>query len=134
MSYASARAASTYLQTATQSRTPLELVVMLYDGALRFIGTARAALDRGDVRARTDAISRALAIVSELQNTLDMDAGGEIATQLDELYRFVIALLMDASFRQDAAALDLAERTLREVRSGWAAIAAGTTGGSEPAR
>src|SRR5213596_328874 len=122
MSYAAARAATAYLQTETQSRTPLELVVMLYDGALRFIGLARTAMERGDVRGRADAVSRAIAIVSELQNTLDMDQGGEIAARLDELYGFVIARLVDASFRQDLRALDEAARPLRELRGAWATI------------
>ncbi len=125
MTYAAARAATTYRQTEAQSRTPLELVVMLYDGALRFIAAAHSAMERGDVRGRAEAISRALAIVSELQNTLDMEHGGDIARQLDDLYRFVIGRLVDASFHRNPGALDEAAQPLRELRTAWNALASG---------
>jgi len=59
MSQFASRAASSYLQTEVQSRTPLELVVMLYDGALRFLSNARSAIERNDIAARREAISRA---------------------------------------------------------------------------
>ena len=66
------RMLSTYRQTEVQSRTPLELVVMLYDGGLAFIHQARAAIERNDIAARRDASTRALAVVSQLQSTLNM--------------------------------------------------------------
>ena len=89
MSALAARGVNSYLQTEVQSRSPLELVVMLYDGALRFTADARDAMVRRDIRARQRHLSRALAIVSELQSTLDMDTGGEVAERLDKLYGFV---------------------------------------------
>ena len=112
-----------YRRTEIESRTPLELVVMLYDGALRFIGDARQAIDNGDIARRRTAVSRALAIVSELQNTLDMRNGAEIASSLDGLYSFVNKRLMDASFSQSVAPLDDAMRVLTTLREGWAQIA-----------
>ena len=92
-----ARGASAYRQTQIQSRTPLELVVMLYDGALRFIGAARDAVERHDIPARRDALNRALAIVSELQNTLNLRDGGEVAASLDRLYSYVNDRLLAAA-------------------------------------
>jgi len=70
-----ARGLSSYRTTQVQSRTPLELVVMLYDGALKFMGTARDAIERRDIPARRDALSRTLAIISELQSTLNLAEG-----------------------------------------------------------
>ena len=64
MSFAG-RGLDSYRQTQAQSRTPVELVVMLYDGALRFLATARAAIERRDIPARREALSRTLAIISE---------------------------------------------------------------------
>ena len=64
-----------YRSVEVQSRTPLELVVMLYDGALRFLATGREAIERKDIRARHEAFSRLLAIISHLQSTLDLDGG-----------------------------------------------------------
>ena len=87
MSALPARGVNSYRQTEIQSRSPLELVVMLYDGALRFTADARDAMVRRDIRARQQHLSRALAIVSELQSTLDMDTGGDVAEHLDKLCR-----------------------------------------------
>ena len=121
---ASARGANQYLQTQVQSRTPLELIVMLYDGAIRFIGEAREGLVQRDIARRGRAISRAMAIISELQSSLDMEQGGDIAVSLDSLYVYVRDRLVDASIKQDVKPLDDATRVLKNLREGWVAIAA----------
>lgn len=123
MSFATART-NPYLQTEVQSRTPLELVVMLYDGALRFIADAREGIVQRDIARRGRAISRAMAIISELQSSLDMEKGGDIAVSLDSLYVYVRDRLVDASIKQDVKPLDDASRVLRNLREGWAGIAA----------
>ena len=122
MSGLSGRGISSYRQTEIQSRTPLELVVMLYDGALRFTAEAREAIVRRDIRSRQHSMSRALAIVSELQSTLDMESGGDVAVQLDKLYGFVRDRLVDASLKQDLQPLDEARRVLTTLREGWLVI------------
>lgn len=127
MSVLAARGINSYRQTEVQSRTPLELVVMLYDGAIRFANEAREALIRRDIRARQHSISRTLDIVSELQATLDMNTGGDLAAQLDHLYLFVRDRLIDASVRQDARPLEEAIRVLSTLREGWVSISASQT-------
>jgi flagellar protein FliS len=119
----SQRGLSTYRQTQVQSRTPLELVVMLYDGALTFLQVARAAIERGDIAARRDATSRALAIVSELQSTLNMDDGGEIAVQLDALYAYANERILQATCDNAVPPLDDAIRVLATLRESWVGIA-----------
>ena len=126
------RGAEVYKRIEADSRSPMELVVMLYDGALRFVGEARVALARQDVAARGAAISRALTIVAELQNTLNVEAGGEIAKELDRLYTFVNLRLLDVTVKQDAKALDEVETVLVTLRDGWAQIAATAPGGAKP--
>ncbi len=123
MSYAVARGLASYKQTEVQSRTPLELVTMLYDGALRFLGTARDAIDRHDIAARREALNRALAIIAELQSTLNMDAGGEIAAELDRLYEYANLRLLDAAMRNDPAPIDEVRRIFEILRDGWATAA-----------
>jgi len=118
-----ARGASAYRQTQIQSRTPLELVVMLYDGALRFIGNARDAVERHDIAARRDALNRALAIVSELQNTLNLRDGGEVAASLDRLYSYVNDRLLAAAIENSVGPLDEARAVLETLRDGWSTIA-----------
>ncbi|MGE0813491.1 MAG: flagellar export chaperone FliS [Vicinamibacterales bacterium] len=119
----SQRGLSTYRQTEVQSRTPLELVVMLYDGALRFLHQAREAVERGDIAARRDATARALAIVGELQSTLNLAEGGEIAQRLDGLYTYVNGRILQAAGDNTTAPLDDATRVMTSLRDSWAAIA-----------
>jgi len=125
-----ARGADAYRRIEAESRSPLELVVMLYDGALRFTAEARDAMNRNDVRARAHAISRALAIVAELQNTLNVDKGGAVAEELDRLYVYVTEKLVAATTRRDVASLDEARTVLLTLRDAWGQIAA--SGGVRP--
>lgn len=118
------RGLASYKQTQVQSRTPLELVVLLYDGALTSMQVARQAIERRDIRARRDALERAMAIVSELQSTLNMDQGGEIAQALDDLYGFVTGRLIQAAADNAVGPLDEAVRILAPLREGWAGAAA----------
>ena len=122
------QAANIYRQTEVQSRTPLELVTMLYDGALRFIAQARDALERKDIRARRDAITRALSVISELQSTLDMEKGGMIAEKLDGLYVYINGRLIEATNKQDPRPLDEAARLMTTLRGAWAEVARETAG------
>lgn len=119
----SQRGLSTYQQTQVQSRTPLELVVMMYDGALKFLQQTRDAIERGDIRARHDASTRALTIVSELQSTLNLERGGDIARQLDELYVYVNGRILQASADNAVAPVDDAARVLQTLRESWVTIA-----------
>ncbi len=117
------RGLSSYRQTQVQSRTPLELVVMLYDGTLKFLHLTRDAIERRDLHARRDASSRALAIISELQSTLNMAEGGEIAQGLDELYGFVNLRILDATKHNAVTPIDDAIRVIENLRGAWVSIA-----------
>lgn len=122
--YAAQRGINAYRQTEVQSRSPLELVVMLYDGALRFMNEAKAAFAEGDIPRRAEAMSRTMAIVDQLQNTLDMSAGGDIARSLDQLYNYVRERLLQASLQQSAIPVDEAIAVITNLREGWAEITA----------
>lgn len=121
--YKFARGADAYRRTEAESRSPMELVLMLYDGALRFVAEAREAIARKDIRARANAISRTMAIVAELQETLNVKDGGEIAKELDQLYSYVNTRLLDVTVHQDVQALDDVQRVLTTLRDGWAQVA-----------
>jgi flagellar protein FliS len=115
--------ANQYLATQVQSSRPLELVVMLYDAALRQTATARDAMLRRDIPTRRTALSKAMAIVAELQNSLDMERGGTIATELDQLYGWMQSRLLDAIAKQDARPIDETRRVLETLRGAWHTIA-----------
>lgn len=124
MTLTPSHAASTYQTVEVTSRSPLELVVMLYDGGLAAMTQARDALARGDHAAKAPALSRALAIVHALQSTLDMDAGRDIAANLDALYDYVSERLVEANVRRDPAPIDEALRVFGTLREAWGRIAA----------
>jgi flagellar protein FliS len=110
------RAAQAYRRVESESRSPLELVVVLYDGALRFVDEARAAHARHDLRTRGQAISKTVAIIGELQNMLDMEMGAAVAEQLDTLYTYINSRLLDVTLKQDIAACDEVHKLLGTLR------------------
>jgi flagellar protein FliS len=118
-----ARGAEAYYQTHVQSRSPLELVVMLYDGALRFCDQAATAMDAGDMPAKAVAMSRAFAILAELQNTLNVKDGGDVAHQLDALYSHMHDRLVDANVQRSSAPIRDVMRLLTPLREAWAQVA-----------
>ena len=118
-----ARGAEAYQQTLVQSRSPLELVVMLYDGALRFLEQAADAMDRRDMPAKAEAMSRSFAIIAELQNTLNVRDGGELARQLDALYAHMHERLVDANIQRSSAPIRDVITLLRPLRDAWSQVA-----------
>lgn len=116
------RGVEAYRRVDAETKSPVELVVMLYDGAIRFIGEAREAADRNDVVVRTRSVSRALAIVTELQNNLQIEDGGDVALELDRLYSYMTTRLLDSNVKRDRRALDEVHRLLSTVREGWAQV------------
>jgi flagellar protein FliS len=118
-----ARGAEAYYQTHVQSRSPLELVVMLYDGALRFCDQAATAMDAGDMTTKAVAMSRAFAILAELQNTLNVKEGGEVALQLDALYAHMNDRLVDANIQRSSAPIRDVMRLLTPLRDAWSQLA-----------
>ncbi len=96
---------------------------MLYEGLIRFTGEARAAIERRDLVAKRAAMSRALAVVSELQSTLNMAEGGELATSLDNLYTYINGRLLDASMQNTVEPLDETLKLASTLRDAWSEIA-----------
>jgi len=121
-----------YLQTQVQSRTPLELVVMLYDGAIGAADLARDATVAGNLPVRREGLSRLVAIVGQLQATLDMERGGQIAVDLDRLYKWIIVRLMDTMMRRDAKPIQDVRDVLATLREAWQIIAAQHLASQQP--
>lgn len=117
------KGAQAYLQTQVQSRTPVELVVLLYDGAIKFLEQAREAMAQRNLVAKRDAMSRATAIIQELQHMLNMEAGGEVAERLDGLYTYILGRCYDANMQLDPSGLEETIRLLTPLRDAWSAIA-----------
>jgi flagellar protein FliS len=104
--------------------SPDQLVVMLYDGARRFLYQAAAAM-REDRRADAgERLRRAEMIVDHLLCTLDMERGGDVAANLQGLYVFFLRHLSDARVERDADKLDWVNGQLGELRESWAQVGA----------
>lgn len=99
--------------------SPEQILMMLYDGAIRFSYQAIQAMESGDKRVQAERISKVMAIVSELSNTLDHKVGGEIATDLDALYGFMMRELTRANLQKDRAGLDTVVDLLTGLRETW---------------
>jgi flagellar secretion chaperone FliS len=127
---AHSRATDAYRRVEVQSRSPLELVVMLYDGILTRLTEASVAAAAGDPRTRATAVSRALTIVTALQDTLNVTDGGTVAVELDRLYSYVAQRLLDVTSKQDTAALDEVHRLLVQLRDAWHHLAIEQHGGA----
>lgn len=98
---------------------PLKLVELLYRGALDSIAAARRHLRLGDIRSRSRAITKAMAIVTQLSLSLNHQDGGEISRNLAELYGYIERLLIQANVEQCEPPLVEAERLLSALLEGW---------------
>jgi flagellar secretion chaperone FliS len=124
-----ARAHSAYAQGQVAASSPLRIVVLLYEGAIRFCRQAQQSF--ADPAIRGHGLGRVHAIVSELMIALDHEKGGEIASRLESLYRYVLDALIRANVKGDPRALDSAIGVLEDLAAGWREIA--QTGAGEAA-
>lgn len=116
---------SAYLESRILSASPLDLVNILYEQAILEVEQARQSLARRDVAARSRSISKAIAIIGELQISLDYEAGGEIAANLGRLYQYIRAQLTAGNVRQSDAPLGEVASLLESLGDAWRAIAGG---------
>lgn len=122
--YATAQQASAYRDSSVLTAPPERLVVMLYDGAHRFLFQAAHAMRSGDISLMNNRMQRAEAIIAELRQTLDFENGGEIATRLEAIYSFCQRHLLDARLKRDPALVEQVMKLLAELREAWDQVAA----------
>ncbi len=111
-----------YRQNAVMGASPVQLVVMLYDGALRFMEEGKRAMAAKDLETQNNKLQRAQKIIMELMSTLNLQQGGEIAKNLLGLYSFVVNELVEGNINDDPSRIDNAMKTMSELREGWAEI------------
>ncbi len=112
-----------YKNNQVVTASPEKLLIMLYDGAIRFVRQARLAIEEQRTADKAQAISKAIAIITEFDNTLDHEIGGEIAADLSRLYDFMVRELTAVNVRNDAERLAPVEKILLELRSAFAEAA-----------
>lgn len=111
-----------YLEHRILSADPMDLIRILYEQAIRFVREARSALATGDILTRSQAISRSIGILGELEGSLDKEAGGLISQNLAALYRYMRNRLTGANLKQDDAPLAEVESLLETLAEAWKAI------------
>ena len=111
-----------YRKAAVGGASPVGLVVLLYDGALRFMEAGKRAMADGDLPTQNAMLQKAQKIVVELMSALDMYRGGEIAANLLALYSYVLGELVTANVEDRPEPIDGAIQTMTELRAGWAEL------------
>jgi flagellar protein FliS len=101
---------------------PHKLIDMLYTAALDRIANAKGELKREDTPSRGKSISKAISIIEELRGSLNMEAGGEISTNLHDLYEYMKHQLLQANMDSNMEILDEVNGLIEKLRSGWRQI------------
>ena len=112
-----------YRSTRVETASRVDLVVMLYQGVVRFTRTAIAATERGDVRAAHTGYVRAQDVIAELIATLDHERGGEVAKQLLALYDYAFRRLVEANCKKDGVPAREVVQIFRDLGMAWQELA-----------
>ncbi|MBI4937497.1 MAG: flagellar export chaperone FliS [Nitrosomonadales bacterium] len=111
------------LETGVPSADPHKLILMLYQGALLAIASAKNQVLRKEIAGKGASITKAIAIIDEgLKASLDRNAGGDLAQNLSALYDYMSHRLLVANLKNDVAALDEVSRLLSDLKGAWEAI------------
>lgn len=111
------------METGVASADPHCLILMLLEGGIASILFAKKEMESGNISAKGEAISKAIRIISELDTSLNMEAGGEIAANLRALYEYMVIVLVEANLKNDVKKLLEIMELLSELKSGWQGIA-----------
>lgn len=108
-----------YKQTSVVSASPEKLLLMMYEGAIKFTKQAMRAAEEKNVAERCTMIGRAYDVVTELNNTLDHNVGGEISKNLEQLYMYITDQYTKANINGTVEPLANALKILETLYSGW---------------
>jgi flagellar protein FliS len=108
--------------TGVATANNVQLIQMLFDGLLESLSTARGHIQHNNIAEKAKAIARASRIVIGLQGALDFEKGGDLATNLNELYSYVTRRLFHVNAHNDIAVLDEIHGLMREIRDAWEGV------------
>jgi len=122
-----------YREARVTTADPKQLVLLCYDEAIRSLKSAKELYLEGSFEAKGKAVVRAQDFIAELNNSLDMEKGGEIAKNLRGLYNFMTAHIIEGDIKRDLKAFDDVVKMLEELKSAWEEIFSGKKA-EQPAR
>ena len=108
-----------YQENQIISASPEKILLMLYDGAIRFTRQAIYGLEENNFSLLRHGINKSMAIITEFSNSLNHEVGGQIAENLDALYNFMIRELTTANLTKDIEKLKVVEKLLVDLRTTW---------------
>ena len=115
---------ATNLDAQTSRASPIELVLLLTDGLLEELARARAHIVGKRYEARAASINKCVDIISGLSSSLDFDGGGQVVSNLANLYEFCAVHLNAAGVKQDPGMVDEVVKIMTTIRQGWAGVQA----------
>jgi flagellar protein FliS len=126
--------ASRYYESSVNTASPIQLVVMLYQGAIRQLKQAAEHIERRNLEGKRISIDKAMAIVQQLHGSLDMEKGGQIAADLDRLYAYVTTRILEGSASLNVRPIEEAASVLITLSSAWEQLSSSEAPASEPVR
>lgn len=109
-------------EAAVNTASPVQLIVMLYDGAIGAIASAKGAMSQSRFEEKGKLISKAMEIIEGLRAVLDQERGGEIAKNLNDLYEYMKKQLLLGNLRNRPEQLDEVMKLLSDLRGAWVTI------------
>lgn len=111
-----------YKQAAVATTDQARLIVMMYDGAIKFLTIAVDRMDKGDAYGVNTNLIKAKSVIAELMASLNLEKGGDIAQNLQRLYAYMFNQLIDANVSKQPHSVKQVIDLLRELRAGWQSI------------
>jgi len=132
-------AASEYRKRSVEGASPVGLVVLLYGGMITSLMRAIAAVEAGNIEKRVNELNKVLAMLAELQGTLDFEKGGAVAQQLEVFYTVVRSQILEASIKNSKPLLEELVKHMTAVKEAWQqvereSLTGGVTGTAVPAQ
>lgn len=116
-------AKNAYMETVIKNTSnSVELLIMLYDGAIDFLNRAKKSILTKDLQGKVDNIFRVTRILEELLASLNKEVGGKVAENLENLYIFCLKEISIANLKNDISCLETVEKILMELRDAWRQI------------
>jgi flagellar secretion chaperone FliS len=112
-------AASEYRKRSVEGASPVGLVVLLYGGAVTALLRAINAVEAGDIERRVNELNKVLAILAELQGTLDFEKGGAVAQQLETFYKVMRSNVLEASIKNSKPMLEELVKHMTGIKEAW---------------
>ncbi len=108
-----------YKKTQVTTATKEQVLILLYEGCIKYLKVASDAAAKKDLNAKGIAVGKAHDIINELSNTLDFNVGGEVAKNLENLYSFMTAELLAGNVANDPAKFDAVRKLMETLLEGW---------------